>query len=113
MLVYFSVGLVRVYNNAISDDDVVSAYDEHASAYGRSPIIGPPFVALDSRGFPGTGSITAWTNIGSLGGSFEAIGDPQIEDVDGVLAVTLDGVGDWLVGPTAPDSVTGSRSKHG
>ena len=106
-----SVGLVRVYDGALSDDEVTSVYNEHAEGYGRIPIFGPPIVELDSRGFPGTGPITAWTNTGSLGGSFTAEGDPQIEDIDSIRAITLDGTGDWLVGPIAPESVTGAQPR--
>lgn len=103
-----SVGLVRIYDGALSDEEVAGVYNEKASAYGRVPV---PIVVLDSRDFPGEGPLSGWTNTGSLGGNFASEGDPQIADVDGVRAVTLDGEGDWLVGPIAPDSVTGPRPR--
>lgn len=86
-------------------------FNERAEDFGRTPVFGAPIVELDSRAFPGTGPLTAWTNTGSLGGDFAAEGDPQIEDVDDIRAVTLDGTGDWLVGPIAPESVTGPRPR--
>ncbi len=52
------------------------------------------------------GAITDWTNAGSLGESFTAVGDPVVKLVDQVKAVQLGGDGDWFVGPIAPDSVT-------
>ncbi len=103
-----SVSLVRVYDGALSDDEVTTVYNERAESFGRTPVFGPPIVELDSRGFPGVGPLSGWTNTGSLGGNFTAEGDPQIEDIDSVRAITLDGTGDWLVGPIAPDSVTGA-----
>ncbi|HUF60822.1 MAG TPA: LamG-like jellyroll fold domain-containing protein, partial [Verrucomicrobiales bacterium] len=67
-------------------------------------------VDLDARDLP-AGAIVSWDNDGELGGVFTAAGDPQVEEVAGITAVTLDGAGDWLVGPIAPASITGGNSR--
>lgn len=69
-----------------------------------------PIVDLDASDLA-EGAISDWANAGSLGESFTAVGDPVVKLVDQVKAVQLDGDGDWLVGPIAPDSVTGANPR--
>ena len=59
-----------------------------------------------------TGPLSTIINEGSLVGDFEAELDvPNVETVDGVNAVTLDGFGDWYVGPdSTPLSGSADRS---
>jgi len=59
-----------------------------------------------------TGPLSTIINEGSLAGDFEAELDvPNVETVDGVNAVTLDGFGDWYVGPdSTPLSGSADRS---
>ena len=68
-------------------------------------------VELDATGLP-VGSLTTWTNDGTLGGDFvREVQTPVVTTVSGVRAVTLDGNNDWFVGPAAPASVTGNGSR--
>ncbi|MFL2450488.1 MAG: LamG-like jellyroll fold domain-containing protein [Verrucomicrobiales bacterium] len=58
-----------------------------------------------------TGPAETIVNTGSLAGDFEAEFDiPNIETVDGVNAVTLDGNNDWYLGPES-SPLTGSASR--
>ena len=59
-----------------------------------------------------TGPLPKIINEGSLSGDFEAELDiPNVETIDGVNAVTLDGFGDWYVGPdSTPLSGDADRS---
>lgn len=58
-----------------------------------------------------TGPAETIINTGSLAGDFEAEFDiPNIETVDGVNAVTLDGNNDWYLGPDS-SPLTGSASR--
>ncbi|MAB59701.1 MAG: hypothetical protein CMO46_04050 [Verrucomicrobiales bacterium] len=58
-----------------------------------------------------TGPAETITNNGSLAGDFEAEFDiPNIETVDGVNAVTLDGNNDWYIGPDSTP-LTGSADR--
>ena len=58
-----------------------------------------------------TGPAETIINTGSLTGDFEAEFDiPNIETVDGVNAVTLDGNNDWYLGPDS-SPLTGSASR--
>lgn len=68
-------------------------------------------VDLNATSLP-TGPLVAWTNTGTLGGSFTREFDtPQVTTIAGVKGVTLDGSNDWYVGPIAPASVTGNGSR--
>ncbi len=75
-----------------------------------TPVSSPSMVSLDARQLP-LGPISSWINVGGLGGSFEANGDPEVEEIDGVRGVTLDDTEDWLVGPAAPDTLTGNSPR--
>ncbi|MFT4639086.1 MAG: hypothetical protein ACI8T1_002410 [Verrucomicrobiales bacterium] len=70
----------------------------------------PSVVDLDASGLA-AGAISSWTNAGSLGGDFQASGDPMVEVIDGVNAVTLDGDGDFFEGPTSPPEIDGTSAR--
>lgn len=65
-------------------------------------------VNLDATALP-VGPLNLWTNAGSLAGDFaaDAGGDPRVETISGVKAVTLAGNADFFIGPIAPAAVTG------
>ncbi len=65
-------------------------------------------VDLDAAGLP-FGKVTGWPNSGSAGGSFNASGSPEVIRVMGVKCVTTFYPSDYLVGPAAPASVTGTN----
>ena len=68
-------------------------------------------VELDATTLP-AGPLAAWTNTGSLGGTFnKEVDTPSVALVAGVKGVTFDGTSDWYVGPTAPSSVTGNGTR--
>lgn len=70
-------------------------------------------VRLDASGLA-TGSLAAWGNLGTMGGSFSqglSGNQPQVQDVSGVRGVTFNGSSQHLLGPTAPASLTGNSSR--
>ncbi|MGY8687537.1 MAG: LamG-like jellyroll fold domain-containing protein, partial [Verrucomicrobiales bacterium] len=74
-----------------------------------TPTSTPSVVTLDARNLA-VGPISSWQNLGGVGGSFEATGDPQVEAIDGVNAVTLSG-SDWLVGPPPLETMVGNETR--
>ncbi|WP_353568378.1 lamin tail domain-containing protein [Haloferula sargassicola] len=59
------------------------------------------------------GSVSSWSNAGSLGGSFSQDSNfrrPSVEDINGVRGVSFDGNNDYLTGPDAPAAITGNGS---
>ncbi|MFC1601610.1 lamin tail domain-containing protein [Candidatus Sumerlaeota bacterium] len=71
-------------------------------------VAGALFVNLDAEGLA-LGAATSWSNAGSAGGSFaNGFGDPQVELVGGVKAVSFDGEDALVWGQTAPSGITGS-----
>ena len=76
-----------------------------------STVQGDVLVNLDATTLP-TGPLTTWSNTGTLGGTFDReIDTPSVTTVAGVKAVTLDGAGDWYVGPATPVGVTGNGAR--
>ena len=66
-------------------------------------------IFIDSRSMD-LGSLSSWQNAGLSGGTFKPeIESPVVEDIQGVRAVSFHGQGDWLVGPSAPDSILGNN----
>ena len=64
-------------------------------------------IELDATGL-NTGPLETWKNTGATLGDFVAELDvPEVQTVDEINAVVLDGNNDWYVGPAAPESVTG------
>lgn len=104
-----TIAKIRVYDIALSPEKIAESYNKDAATFGRPLIATAALVDLDARKLP-LGAITDWPNTGSAAGSFKATGDPKVEAIDGVNAVTLTG-DDWFVGPTAPDSVTGANPR--
>ena len=49
-----------------------------------------------------------WTNTGTLPGDFTPAGGPTVANVDGVTAVTFDGVDDYFLGPTTVAGLEGN-----
>lgn len=105
-----TIGLVRVYDDALSSSAVQRIFNQSATTFGmeRNDRV---IVELNATSLK-EGELEIWRNTGSLGGEFEAEVDPSIvEEIDGVRGVTLDGDNDWYIGPETPDSVTGSTSR--
>ncbi|MBI4659967.1 MAG: hypothetical protein HY735_14090 [Verrucomicrobia bacterium] len=69
-------------------------------------------VSLDATALA-VGPLPAWQNAGVLGGVFKAPADSvaNVESVQGVKGVTLDGVGNFYTGPEAPVFLTGNASR--
>ena len=65
-------------------------------------------VRLDAGGLP-LGPLATWENVGTYPGDFTSVGQPSVQTVAGVKAVTLGGNADYLVGPIAPDSIGGQN----
>ncbi|MEZ5327158.1 MAG: LamG-like jellyroll fold domain-containing protein [Verrucomicrobiales bacterium] len=69
-------------------------------------------VDLDATALP-VGPLETWSNTGSTTGDFVAeVGVPEVQRIDEVNAVVLNGIDTWYVGPTAPPSVTGSEGSR-
>ena len=82
-----------------------------AAALVGSSLHAAVLVDLDATSLP-AGPLVTWTNNGTVGGSFtREVDTPSVTTISGVKGVTLDGVGDWYVGPVAPASVTGNGSR--
>jgi hypothetical protein len=56
------------------------------------------------------GTITSWTNTGSLGGSFTASGNPTVAIVGGKKAVSFDGNDSFVSTFSVPSGVTGNHA---
>lgn len=77
-----------------------------AMVHGQDPLVNLDATGLDE------GPLQTWSNTGSTAGDFEAEFDsPEVTTINGVKGVLFDGVGDWYVGPAAPESVTGASSR--
>ncbi len=63
-------------------------------------------VDLDATTLP-LGTITSWTNNGTLGGSFAAADTPQVMYVAGYRTVNLAGANQYFTGPAASAAITG------
>jgi hypothetical protein len=75
------------------------------------PLDAAELVRLDATGLAAE-PLATWINHGTLGGVFSSEFDtPSVTTVAGVNGVTLDGNGDWYVGPIAPAAVTGNGSR--
>ena len=75
-----------------------------------TPTATPSLVSLDARALP-VGPIASWRNLGGLGGSFDANGDPEVEEIDGVRGVALDDSEDWLIGPAPSEELLGNSER--
>ncbi len=110
---------IRVYgtvaNEADSDGD--GANDGDAVTAGTNPLDADSVpdvvgivVDLSASNLP-EGAISTWVNAGSLGGEFQASGDPVVEVIDGVPGVTLDGDDDYFEGPPSTPDIEGSSPR--
>ncbi len=101
-----------------SDSDGVSDVQEVAA--GTNPNASasvptgdlPPVVNLISTNLA-VGPLNAWTNTGSLGGTFvpPTNGVPNVQSYFGVNAVILDGTNTFFTGPEAPLFLTGGGNR--
>ena len=102
---------VQVYNRALNADDIKTLFDTPGSVLGEIEVpSGRALVDLDASGLAG-GAIASWSNAGTLGGDFQASGDPTVEVIDGVTAVTLDGNGDYFEGPASTPEIEGDSGR--
>jgi len=78
---------------------------------GRADLIVAEDLLVDLRAddLPYGEEVTTWPNHGSLG-DFTAVGNPIVEDVAGMKAVTFDG-GSWFNGPTSIPSIEGAGTR--
>ncbi|MEM6316995.1 MAG: SdrD B-like domain-containing protein, partial [Bacteroidota bacterium] len=90
------------YNNA----SLVSHYD-------ISPVTDTlpfkPLVELHAYNLP-TGQLETWENAGSLGGTFNRGGNPEVSTVGGIKSVTFDGDDDFISDFNVPSGITGNES---
>ncbi len=79
------------------------------SAFATAPLRSAVVVNLDFTA-TAAGPLASKANAGTLGGTFDKDGadTPAVTVVSGVNALTLDGNGDWYVGPEVPSALTGS-----
>ena len=105
---------LQVYNRVLDGDDVKFLFDnpgeEIRDSVEMPPVKGLALVDLDASGLAG-GAIASWSNVGTLGGDFQASGDPTVEVIDGVTAVTLDGNGDYFEGPASTPEIEGDSGR--
>lgn len=104
-----TIAKVRIWEGALSDEEIAATWDDEADTFGRGPPIAT-LVELDASNLP-NGAIASWVNAGTLGGAFAAQGDPMVETIDGSQGVTLDGTGDWLIGPTSVPGIEGASAR--
>ncbi|NCF89272.1 MAG: hypothetical protein GWQ05_26295 [Verrucomicrobiaceae bacterium] len=57
------------------------------------------------------GALATWANTGTLTGDLTASSDPTVETISGAKGVTLDGEGDWFVGPTTTPDIEGASGR--
>ncbi|MBN1516358.1 lamin tail domain-containing protein, partial [Candidatus Sumerlaeota bacterium] len=74
-------------------------------------VAGDLLVDLDASGLS-AGSLSTWTNNGTLGTQFASIGtgDPTVETVDGAVAVSFDGDDAMSLDALVPESISGTES---
>ncbi len=72
----------------------------------------PAMVALDASALP-AGALSQWPNSGTLGGLFAAPANAagNVETVQGVKGVRLNGTSNYYTGPAAPSFITGNASR--
>ncbi len=97
-------------NDGFSDGEESEANTDPLDATARPDAPTNAIVLLDASGLP-EGTVEVWANTGTLGGEFTAQGDPTVEILDGAKGVTLDGEGDWLIGPESPLRIVGSGAR--
>ena len=68
-----------------------------------------PLVDLDAHGLP-SGTLSSWSNAGTLGRSFEADQAPVVGSIGGVKGVTFFG-NEVMTGPVAPSNLTGGSPR--
>ena len=105
----------QYYNRILTTEEVQTLKDNPGEVIrgvtpGEGGNDGPVVVDLDASGLP-EGAIASWANVGGLGGSFQAFGDPMVEVIDGVTGVTLDGTGDYLEGPASTPAIEGNSPR--
>ena len=102
----------QYYNRVLGAEEVQQLKDNPGEPIrGVTPEEeGSVIVDLSASGLP-EGPITTWENVGSLGGAFQAFGDPIVEVIDGVTGVTLDGTGDYLEGPASTPEIEGDSPR--
>ena len=103
------LGQVLIYGSALSAEELAAL----AAPEGRKPANRKPLVDLDAGPLP-EGTLKAWTNRGTFGGSFglldEPPTEPTVEDVAGRRAVTFDGTRTFLESDfVTPEAVTLNR----
>ena len=105
-------------NPLLADSDNDGASDKAELDAGTDPLSAAsvPAMPIDllvelQAASLGDGAIATWANTGTLVGDFTASGDPMVETVDGAKGVTLDGDGDWFVGPVADPSIEGASGR--
>lgn len=68
-----------------------------------------PLIAL--KAMDASASTEQWRNTGTLGGTFKRGGNPRVETVGGVRAVSFNGKTDWFQGPQAPAALLGGAPR--
>ncbi len=68
-----------------------------------------PLVSLDAADT--SAGTSTWKNVGTLGGEFTRGGDPKLETLEDIQAVTFDGKDDWFRGPNAPTALLGNSPR--
>jgi hypothetical protein len=111
---------VRVYNTTLGAGEVGTLSSTLMQTYGITVPVSPLAIAgdllVDLRATDPTAATATWNNLGTLG-DFTRVGNPQVQTVAGVAAVTLNGdhpAGGWddaYQGPLAPAAITGSGTR--
>ena len=83
----------QYYNRILTAEEVQTLKDSPGEVIrgvtpGEGGNDGPVVVDLDASGLP-EGAIASWANVGGLGGSFQAFGDPLVDVIDGVAGASI------------------------